>query len=465
METGTAVSRAAIAYAVAELARRAGVAPSLSRTWRIDCAPDAVTVWVQPGTKKSLRFPRCRLEQWSRIQAGEFRVSIADWPFDPQGQHFSIPNFPVPFSTSSRNKVGPLFVADGLDSFWCPVDLPLSVLLTLSRFEETQPGPRDKHGRFSAFSSVAWRGGFLDRPIVDEYGLALEQALHVLLPGWQAIPRALRVKLGHDVDEIGIPFSFRSAVAHTVVHGHPLHTVRDLAAPVTRIDTTYQMKLRHLVQWSVERDLASGVYWKASRRGPFDTGYDLRDGRIARLISEFREHGIEMGMHPSYFTFESPDLLEREVQTLRELLGERSLGGRQDYLRWSPQTWIDWDTLGISYDESVGFADCTGFRAGTCHPYRPWLWSQQRQASLVEIPLIAMDSTLQGYLGLTPQEALARLRDCVSRCRAVGGVFTLAWHNTRILNAGYARTYQTLLDDLRGSARYRGGEELNNDMA
>ncbi len=86
------------------------------------------------------------------------------------------------------------------------------------------------------------------------------------------------------------------------------------------------------------------------------------------------------------------------------------MGGRQDFLRWKPATWVAWEAAGLAYDASVGFADRIGFRAGTAHAYHPWLLSENREARLLEIPIVAMDSTLRGYMRLEPDEALAALR-------------------------------------------------------
>jgi hypothetical protein len=110
--------------------------------------------------------------------------------------------------------------------------------------------------------------------------------------------------------------------------------------------------------------------------------------------------------------------------------------------------------LGLAYDATVGFADHIGFRAGTSYPYRPWLLSRGREAELLEIPLMAMDSTPQGYMKLSPDEALGKLLECVARCRTVGGVFSLLWHNTRLTGGGYEVLYRRLLDDLVGSDSY-----------
>lgn len=455
IEDLTRFPRSATVYAIKELVRRAGVSAEQFQTWRIEFENQGfVNVFVLPGTKRRIRFPQADLWFWKELYARQFRTSTAGWMQALGAMAASIPDFRIPFSSDPRAEVGPLLAPTSCECIECPVDLPTSVLLTLARFEEAFPGARDVHGRFSAFSSLAWQGGFLHRPIVDEYGLALEQALSYLLPGWKPAERRLRVKLGHDVDEIGLPFSLRSVLGHTFKRKYPSATLRDFVAPWTGIDTTYEMLLRKLVDLSLQQDLSSAVYWQAHVPGARNAGYDVRHRRIRNLIAAFRAKNIEMGVHPSYDTFESLEKLRLEVTAIRELLGEHRIGGRQDFLRWSPETWVHWDTLGLAYDATVGFADFVGFRAGTSYPYRPWLLSQGREAELLEIPLMAMDSTPQGYMKLSPEDALQNLLECVARCRTVGGVFSLLWHNTRLIGGGYSTVYRKLLSELAGSDGY-----------
>jgi hypothetical protein len=58
------------------------------------------------------------------------------------------------------------------------------------------------------------------------------------------------------------------------------------------------------------------------------------------------------------------------------------------------------------------------------------------------------------YMKLDPRQSLLALRDLLSRCRAVGGVFALAWHNTRIQHAGVCSAFQKILDELRETPTY-----------
>jgi hypothetical protein len=454
-EEAPLLSRAAIQYSVKELARRAGVHAKLFRTWRVVIEQDFVNVIVDCNGSR-IRFPHARPDFRKQIQEGKFSTSTAGWMGLSPKSHALTADFKIPFSSSPSADLGPLFRVTGASTIDCAVDLLSSAFLTLSRFEETLPVSRDRYGRFCARSSVAWRDSFLHRPIVDEYGLAFSEALHRLLPGWQPDRPRFRVKLGHDVDEIGRPFSLRGIVGHTIRRGQPAASLRDCVAPWFGIDTTYQVRLREVVARSLWRGLKPAVYWKASAPGPHDTGYDPGHTSLRAMIAGFQSHGLEMGIHPGYESFESPEKLSAEVATLRAVFGETRLGGRQDFLRWSPKTWEHWEACGLAYDASVGYADHVGFRAGTCQPYHPWLTSQDRQAELLEIPLLAMDCTLQSYMKVDAGEALQHLRDCVRRCREIGGVFTLVWHHTRLSHSGYASAYDALLDELMGSEVYDG---------
>jgi len=454
--------RSATIYGIRELGRRAGASEQFIQSWRLEFeTPGFVDVYIQAGTRKRIRFPRGDEKFWETVRKGRFKTSVAKWMREPVNSCALVSDFRIPFSTSERRELGPLFEISNRDCAECAVDLPASLVLTTGRFEETLPHACDQHGRFSAFSSIAWREGFLHRPIVDEYGLAVEQALQDLLPGWQTAERKLRVKLGHDVDEIGIPFSPRTTAGHVLRRGRPTTAIREIVAALSATETSYQLQLRRMVKLAVDRDLDCGVYWKASPAGRHDRGYDLCDPRIAKMIAEFHESGAEMGIHPGYETFGAPERFHGEVSVVRKALGEQKVGGRQDFLRWNPKTWELWESEGLAYDATVGFADQIGFRAGTCYPYRPWLFSQEREAQLLEIPLVAMDTTLHSYMKLPPEEALQKLRECVARCRSVGGLFTVLWHNTKMLDRGYAGIYETLLNELAGSDRYEWRSSCN----
>ena len=71
-----------------------------------------------------------------------------------------------------------------------------------------------------------------------------------------------------------------------------------------------------------------------------------------------------------------------------------------------------------------------------------------REIDLLEIPLLAMDVTLANYMCLAPEESVALLLQCAQRCKTVGGVFTLLWHNRSLLDPNYGGAYETVLEAL-----------------
>jgi hypothetical protein len=442
-------------YAVAELARRAGVSDAVQKLWKV-IVEEARTIVHLPGVpERQIIFPHASSKLLRGLSAGQASCQRRSWMFSPPASVASIvPSFVVPFADDELPETAGLFVAVDAYTVECTLDLPLSILLSLSRWEETLDVEHDAHGRFSAEHSIAHREGFLARPIVDEYGLAFEQALQLLIPSWVPDERKLHVKLSHDADHVGIPFRLKNALRHTTHYRKPLDSARDFLGLVSPTDPRELRALREIVSLSFPRCLDSSVYWKASLPATRDSGYDPRHPKIRRTIQWLAENNVESGVQPGYDTFRSPARLRREVEILREVLGDGPLGGRQHYLRWCPDTWIHWETCGLAYDSSLCFAELAGFRAGTCIPYRPWLFSLNREADLLEIPLVVMDRTMLGYMKLNREQSLAAILSLIEKCRMVGGVFTLLWHNNSLLNPLYREIYFQLLPLLEGGAKY-----------
>jgi hypothetical protein len=454
-------------YAVRELARRAGAGAAL-RGWKIQHPETQTQVWPVPGSEKCIVFPRASERFWEDALSGNAVTARANWMAPPSGAVAAIaPDLIVPFcSNFEATDSKPLFFLSSPDVLECSSDLVVSALLTLSRFEELGPQGRDEHGRFPATASIAFKESFLWRPIVDEYGLALEQGLSSLFPSWQPAARELSVKLSHDIDVVGIPFYWRSTLEHSTRRRSVGSTLRDLTALATPVEPTFLHLVRRIAGMSLQRGLDSAVYWKSSpnSNSGYDSRYDPRDPKIRDVMRWLRDQGVEQGFHPGYLTFENVEQLQGELRILREALGDGAIGGRQHYLRWTPQTWEHWERCGLAYDSTLGFADQLGFRAGTCHPYRPWLLRENRQARLLEIPLIVMDGTLVDYMKLMPAQSVEAVGEMVNRCRLVGGVFALLWHNSTLLYPAYGDTYDRVLEMVSGCRRFDWQKRLAEEV-
>lgn len=338
------------------------------------------------------------------------------------------------------------------------VDVIALCYFMLSRWEESVVPVRDVHGRFPGTASVAFKYGFLDRPIVDEYALMLREWLMVMFPQASVRTPTFRVQLSHDIDHLHTYSSRTRAMrgaAASVLRRDFFQTLRAARYIVTGKSQPGRYYFR--VRWLMSVEQVKGFqdaayYFKSCRPTAFDDGYDIREPSIRELVKELDRQGFEVGFHPSYNAFSDHELFIKEKTALEEVLGHRVKGGRQHYLRFAaPATWRSWESAGLTYDSTVGYADHEGFRCGTAHPFRCFDFEGDRVMDLVEYPLVAMDVTLRGYRRLGPQEFSRKLMELAWRVKRVRGVFTLLWHNSSFDYdwQPWGCMYQDILENLK----------------
>ena len=244
-------------YALAELTRRAGIPVDFFRKWKVTVTREKTVFEISNGTSKFISFPHATPKHLKDLAAGKFSYVTVPLVASLAGADDSSVSYcVVPFVAPMGTEVRPLFYLADQNHLECAVDLPLSILLTLSRWEELQDAPRDLHGRFQANSSIASAGGFLNRPIIDEYGLAFEQAMELLYPSWKKSERKLRIKVSHDADHIGIPFRWRTAVRHSLRSRAPFNSVRDMSSVIsTSVEPAELRSVRDIVTASLKHRL------------------------------------------------------------------------------------------------------------------------------------------------------------------------------------------------------------------
>jgi hypothetical protein len=207
-----------------------------------------------------------------------------------------------------------------------------------------------------------------------------------------------------------------------------------LADPANTFDWIMDVSELHGMQ--------SAFYFICGHTHPNDADYKPEHPAIRHLMRRIHQRGHEIGLHPSYGSYQKPHLIRQEADRLREICAEEGIlqtewGGRMHYLRWEhPTTMRAWDDAGMAYDSSLNYAHSPGFRCGTCFEY-PAFDPVSKEALRLRIrPLIVMEISVLDdfFMGLgTSSEALKKFIELKNRCRAVGGCFTLLWHNSRLI--------------------------------
>lgn len=336
----------------------------------------------------------------------------------------------------------------------------------LTRQEEVGRTDIDEHGRFPAKSSHAFKYGYLERPVVDEWLDVLGQVIQRSWPSVRLKQNQFSIKVSHDVDSPSrygfIPWRkmLRPVAGDLLKH----RDWRGLMAPWIRLNSRSRLHPRdphNTFEWlmdiSDQHDLTSAFYFICDRRGtPHDSNYDLGHPAIRALIRRIHERGHEIGLHPSYNTFRDSTQIVNEARRLRQICEEervqqQAYGGRMHYLQWrQPETLRAWDSAEMAYDSTMAYADHVGFRCGTCFEYPSFDPVMQKAANLRIRPLIVMEGSVFGakYMGLgVTQEAQDKMITLKQTCNALNGCLTLLWHNSSFRAACEFDMYRAVLSE------------------
>lgn len=336
----------------------------------------------------------------------------------------------------------------------------------LTRLEEVGRTDLDDHYRFPATSSHAFQHGYLERPIVDEWLLILGQVIHRVWPHIELKKHEFSMKVSHDVDNPSL-YAFKSwSTVCRMMTGHLLKR-RDLKAFLTAPYVKFATdKYLHpadpfntfdwLMDVSEANNLQSAFYFICGRTDRLrDADYELENPVIRNLMRRIHERGHEIGLHPSYGTYKTPELIKKEAERLKRVAAEEGIfqkhwGGRMHYLRWEQSTTLRaWNDACMTYDSTLGYADRPGFRCGTCHEYIAFDPVRQEELELVVRPLVAMECSIISfmYLGLNDaDQILDKLMQLKSKCYSVGGMFTLLWHNSFFLDRKLLGIYEKIAE-------------------
>lgn len=336
----------------------------------------------------------------------------------------------------------------------------------LTRQEEINSTKLDQYDRFPATASHAYQYGYLDKPIVDEWLNILGQVMLRLWPRIELKQHIFNMKVSHDVDT---PSSYgfvngreliRTIGIDVIIH----HNYKSLwLGPWVRANTRkqlYPMDPNNTFDWimniSEQHGLSSAFYFMCGRTDASkDADYEPEHPAIRKLMCNIHQRGHEIGLHPSFNTYQKPQLIVQEAKRLKRICKEEGIeqenwGGRMHFLRWDhPTTLYGWEAAGMQYDSTFSYADLPGFRCGTCFEYTAFDPIKEKIINLRIRPLIAMECTIinDRYMGLGhTKESLKTFLSLKETCRKVAGCFTLLWHNSEFTTEQDKQLYQAIIE-------------------
>jgi len=341
------------------------------------------------------------------------------------------------------------------------LDIFGSAFFMLTRYEEIVKNNRDNHDRFPATAALAYQENFLHRPIINEYLEILWSCLKYLWSGLERKPRTFQTYLTHDIDNpfqhafTGI-FPLAKRCAGDILKRHQPHQAVQNFSNWLRVKTGNPEvdpcnTFDRIMDISEQHNLRSAFYFITDHTaGKIDGRYNMNHPLIRNLLQKIYQRGHEIGLHPSYNTYQDPQQTKKEFQILQqsceaEGINQDKWGGRQHYLRWeTPTTFQNWNDAGLHYDSTLSYADVAGFRCGICYEYPTFNVMTRQRLKLRERPLTIMERTIldERYMNLTYDLALAPIREYKQACQLFDGDFVILWHNNRLIDSREVNLYQ-----------------------
>ena len=334
---------------------------------------------------------------------------------------YCVDNHKLPFSTSSD----------------LPFDIFSASFYLLSRYEEYISKEKDEYGRFHGKQSLAFKCGFLKRPVVDEWAYAFLELLLKKYPSLEYKRRKFKFQPTLDID---MPFYFHSENRKRKILKAIKLSLKfdfkflfrdpfDVYADVEKWDDKYGFQTLYFLLMGNKHQLDNPIH---THKEP-----------LKKLIFELNPESL--GLHPSFQSNLDSSEISKEKQALESIVGKVIKKSRQHYLMLDlPVTYRNLLDNDIEEDYTMAFADEPGFRAGTCTPFFWYDLSREEITDLIVYPTAVMDQTLKRYQQLNSEQAKKEIFELMQSVKKVNGTFISLWHNESVGDFGQWKDWKNV---------------------
>jgi len=336
-----------------------------------------------------------------------------------------------------------------------PFDLFSAIFYFVSRYEEYLPHIKDKYGRFTAESSLAYKLGILQKPIVNIWANDLKEKLKQRWP--ELIFTEKHFKFTPTID-IDAAYAFKHKGIYRTLGGYFKNFING---------EWKNIMLRTKVLWKLRKDPFDTFefifnFHKAKNIRPIffilfaeygenDKNIPRKNPNFQKLIRRMADYG-DIGIHPSFMSNKYNNRLITEVEYLSRVIHRDIKKSRQHFLVINmPETYQNLFNIEIKEDYSMGFASQPGFRAGIACPFNFYDLSAEQSSHIKIFPFTVMEGTLKDYQNLTIDQSREVILKLMNEVKNVNGNFITIWHNESLSNkerwVGWRKLYTEIVEE------------------
>lgn len=335
-----------------------------------------------------------------------------------------------------------------------PFDVLAASFFLITRYEEYLPTELDAHQRFQAKESLAYQHHFLDKAVVNRWAIELKQHLLIQFPQLSFSKKSYHFISTIDIDNayafkakglIRIAGGFLKALMKADFEDLKYRILFVLGFSKDVFDAYDKFDALHQ-----QHKIKSLYFFLVGKNSAFDKNIPISKIDYQKLIQTLSKKS-ELGIHPSYQSNYNEAYLKEEFEGLEKVLGRTVTNSRQHFLKFElPNTYNRLLELGVQNEYSMGYASQLGFRAGVANPFYFFDLKKNQKTNLLVVPFQVMDGTLNQYLKLSPEEAIAEIVKINQEVRQVNGLFVSLWHNESLSEIrnwkSWTKVYEKLIE-------------------
>jgi len=321
-----------------------------------------------------------------------------------------------------------------------PFDAFAAAFYLVSRYEEYMPHRKDKHGRFTAHESFAFKKGFLHKPLINIWAQDIVKLIQEHYPEFKPNYPDFQYVATYDIDQAwsyyqkgitrnvgGLMRNLFQLDFHMVAQ-----RIRVLLGKEKDPFDTFEFQFAMQKEYKL-----NPIYFVLfAQFGPFDKNISPTNNTFRALVKSIADKA-RIGIHLSYASNENPDLIQKESKTLAKVIKVEIQKSRQHYLKLQlPETYRNLIALDLLEDYTMGYAAEPGFRASICTPFYFYDLDYETETKLRVFPFAVMDGTLRDYKDVGIEEAKAIIQSLIYEVKAVNGTFISLWHNESLSDQG-----------------------------
>lgn len=346
----------------------------------------------------------------------------------------------------------PAFFFHKDEQSFLPFDPFALIFYLVSRYEEYIANEFDQHNRFTAHQSLAFQYAFLHRPLVNEWILEIKKILREHYPNLTFKEQSFQFTPTYDID---YAWSYKHKGILRTIGGSARDFIKNRELFYQRIQVLRGKKedpyfaFDCLNELHRKLDLEPIYFFLVGERGQYDKNVSIRKKAFQALIYKIGQQNA-IGLHPSYASNSSFQLLEKEYNNLHKISSQNIYRSRQHFLKLSfPTTYRNLIRLGIKEDYSMGYAAQVGFRASIASSFHWFDLEKNEKTDLQIFPFQIMDVTLKNYLKLSKEEAIETATTIIENTKAVNGHLMTLFHNNSFCEQegwqGWRAVYERIL--------------------